>query len=139
MILSFWLLVFSMFVFLSLALLKRFQELDAARHQSQTQIKGRGYAANDRELVAAMGIISGFLAALVLALYVNSPDVQKLYRQPILLLLICPLLLYWICHVWFTAHRGQMHDDPVVFALRDRASYVVGALTLAVLWLATGH
>jgi 4-hydroxybenzoate polyprenyltransferase/phosphoserine phosphatase len=138
-VLSFWLLVFSMFVFLSLALLKRFQELDAARQQSKGDIKGRGYAANDRELVAALGTVSGFLAVLVLALYVNSPEVRELYRQQNLLLLICPLLLYWISHVWLMAHRGQMHEDPIVFALRDRASYVVGALTLAVIWLATGH
>ncbi len=136
---SFWLLVFSMFIFLSLALVKRFLELQAARQQNQNEIKGRGYAAGDLELVASLGSSSGYLAVLVLALYVNSQDAQELYRHATLLLLICPLLLYWISRVWLIAHRGQMHGDPIVFALKDRVSYLIGALTLAVLWLATGR
>jgi 4-hydroxybenzoate polyprenyltransferase len=134
---SIWLLVFSMFVFLSLALVKRFVELQSARQQSQSEIKGRGYAASDLELVATLGASSGYLAVLVLALYVNSPEIG-LYRHPALLLLICPLLLYWISRVWLLAHRGNLHDDPIIFALKDRVSYLVGALTLIVLWLATG-
>jgi hypothetical protein len=91
------------------------------------------------EFVATLGPSSGYLAVLVLALYVNSQEVRKLYENPTLLLLVCPLMLYWISRIWFLAHRGQMHSDPIVFALRDRASYIVGALTLAILWLATGH
>jgi 4-hydroxybenzoate polyprenyltransferase/phosphoserine phosphatase len=134
---SFWLLVFSMFLFLSLALVKRFVELHAARRQNLPEIHGRGYAAHDFELVAILGPVSGYLAALVLALYVNSPEVRLLYRHPTVLLGVCALLLYWISRVWLLAHRGQMHGDPVVFALKDPASYVVGALTFAVLWLAT--
>jgi len=136
---SFWLLVFAMFLFLSLALVKRFVELAAARQQSKADLKGRGYIAGDLELVATLGSSSGYLAVLVLALYVNSQDVLKLYAYPKLVLLICPLLLYWISRVWLLAHRGQMHGDPIVFALKDRASYLVGALTLLVLWIATGH
>ncbi len=136
---SFWLLVFSMFIFLSLALVKRYLELDAARQQSKSEIKGRGYVAGDQDLVATLGSSSGYLAVLVLALYVNSQEVRVLYQTPTLLLLICPLLLYWISRVWLLAHRGQMHGDPIVFALKDRVSYIVGALTLGVLWLATGH
>jgi 4-hydroxybenzoate polyprenyltransferase len=135
---SSWLLVFSMFVFLSLALVKRFVELKAARQQAQPQIKNRGYAPDDMELVAMLGASSGYMAALVLALYVNSPDVRLLYQHPKALLLICPLLLYWISRVWLLSHRGQMHDDPIVFALKDRVSYLVATLTMAVLWLATG-
>ena len=135
---SFWLLVFSMFIFLSLALVKRFVELDSARRQSQPQIKGRGYAAGDLELVSSLGSSSGYLAVLVTALYVNSQEVRELYQHPALLLLICPLLLYWISRMWMIAHRGQMHDDPIVFALKDRVSYLVGALTLGVVWLASG-
>ena len=134
---SFWLLVFAMFVFLSLALVKRFVELEAARQQNKPGIKGRGYAAGDRELVAALGSTSGYLAVLVLALYVNSQEVTVLYHRPLLLLLICPLLLYWISRVWMVAHRGQMHDDPILFALKDSTSYVIGLLSLLVLWLAT--
>ena len=136
---SFWLLAFSMFIFLSLALVKRFTELKALRQQNRHDSKGRGYVASDLELVAMLGIANGFLAVLVVALYVNSVEVKILYRYPILLLLMCPMLLYWISRVWLIAHRGQMHDDPIVFALKDRVSYLIGALTLGVLWLATGH
>jgi 4-hydroxybenzoate polyprenyltransferase len=135
---SFWLLVFSMFIFLSLALMKRFTELLAARQQNRSELKGRGYSSTDLEVVATLGTSSGYLAVLVLALYVHSEEVFGKYEKPMLLLLICPLLLYWISRVWMLAHRGQMHDDPIVFTLKDRVSYVVGALTLLVLWLAAG-
>lgn len=135
---SAWLLMFSMFVFLSLALMKRFQELHAVRANSGHEVKGRGYTAADLELVATLGLVSGFVAVLVMALYVTSEQVAKLYTHPALLLLVCPLLLYWISRVWFLAHRGQMHDDPTVFAFKDWVSYVVGALTVGVMWLATG-
>jgi 4-hydroxybenzoate polyprenyltransferase len=135
---SSWLLVFSMFIFLSLALLKRFCELQNLREQNQTDAKGRGYTAADLELVAMIGLVSGYLAVLVLALYVNSQQVVELYQRPLSLLLICPLMLYWISRVWLIGHRGQMHSDPVLFALKDWPSYVIGALTLAVMWFATG-
>ena len=135
---SAWLLVFSMFIFLSLALMKRFQELQALRQQNGHAVKGRGYTAGDLELVTTLGLVSGFIAVLVLALYVNSEQVVKLYARPTLLLLVCPLLLYWISRVWFLTHRGQMHDDPTAFAFKDWVSYLIGALTLAVMWLATG-
>ena len=135
---SVWLLAFSMFIFLSLALVKRFLELDAARRQKQTDIKGRGYQSDDLAMVSTLGVTSGYLSVLVLALYVNSNEVRALYRHPTLLLLICPLMLYWISRVWMLAHRGQMHEDPIVFALRDRVSYAIGLLILFVLWMATG-
>jgi 4-hydroxybenzoate polyprenyltransferase len=138
---SFWLLAFSMFIFLSLALLKRYTELAAVRQKDQPGPAGRGYVSGDLELVAMLGIGSGFLSVLVMALYVKSPelDTQRLYQNPMLLLLMCPLLLFWVSRVWLLAHRGQMHDDPVVFALKDGVSYVIGALALLVLWLATGR
>ena len=136
-VLSNWLLVFSMFIFLSLALAKRFLELQMLRQENKTDAKGRGYTASDLELVTTLGLVSGYVAVLVLALYVNSDQVRILYLHPTRLLLVCLLLLYWISRVWFIAHRGQMRDDPVVFALRDWVSYAVGALMLAVLWLAT--
>ena len=144
---SFWLLAFSMFIFLSLALVKRFTELKILRQQNRHDSKGRGYVASDLELVAMLGIANGFLAVLVMALYVNSPEVgqgagpsgEPLYKHPALLLLVCPLLLFWISRVWLIAHRGQMHDDPIVFALKDRVSYLIGALTLGIIWLAAGH
>jgi 4-hydroxybenzoate polyprenyltransferase/phosphoserine phosphatase len=136
---SVWLLVFSMFLFLSLALMKRVQELQAVRSGNGNAIKGRGYTAGDLELVSMLGVVSGFLAVLVLALYVNSEQVRTLYAHPTALLLVCPLLLYWIARVWLLAHRGHMHEDPTVFALKDWVSYVVGMATLGVMWLATGH
>ncbi len=138
---SFWLLAFSMFIFLSLALLKRYTELAALRQANKHGPAGRGYVGGDLELVAMLGIGSGFLAVLVMALYVNSPelDVQRLYKYPMLLLLMCPLLLFWVSRAWLIAHRGRMHDDPVVFALKDGVSYLIGALALLVLWLATGR
>jgi 4-hydroxybenzoate polyprenyltransferase len=128
---SSWLLVFSMFIFLSLALVKRYVEL-AGTEQLKS---GRGYNPGDMEIVASLGTGSGYLAALVLALYVNSQQVVALYQHPNLLLLLCPLLLYWVSRVWLLAHRGQMHDDPVYFAVKDPASYIIGLLVLATMWM----
>jgi len=132
-----WLLTFSMFIFLSLALMKRFQEIESVREQNGHDLKGRGYTAHDRRTVVTLGILTGILAVIVLGLYVNSAQVVKLYARPALLLLACPLLLAWICRVWYLTYRGQMHDDPTAFAFKDWASYVIGALTLAVMWFAT--
>lgn len=136
---SAWLLVFSMFIFLSLALMKRLQELQSLRQNNGAEIKGRGYTAGDFQLVTTLGLVSGFIAVLVLALYVNSDQVAKLYAHPTALLLVCPLLLYWIARVWLLTHRGQMHDDPTAFAFKDWVSYAIGAATLVVMWLATGR
>src|SRR6185295_664454 len=112
--LSFWLLMFSMFIFLSLALVKRFVELMAISAQNESKQRGRGYRPSDLELVASLGSSCGYLAVLVLALYVNSQDVLKLYGRPHLLLLGYPILLFWISRVWLVAHRGQVHEDPIV-------------------------
>ncbi|MBI3767361.1 MAG: UbiA family prenyltransferase [Deltaproteobacteria bacterium] len=132
-----WLLAFSLFFFFSLALVKRFSELDTLRRDADGTKATRGYYASDREQVASLGSASGYIAVLVLALYINSEAVVALYRQPTVLWLICPLLLYWISRIWLLAHRGQIHEDPVVFALRDRVSYVVGACVVVVLFVAT--
>jgi 4-hydroxybenzoate polyprenyltransferase/phosphoserine phosphatase len=134
---SSWLLGFSMFIFLSLAMMKRLQELQSLREQKLTGIKGRGYVVGDLEMINTFGITSGYLSVIVMALYVNSDQVSRLYHHPGLLLLICPLLLYWISRVWLITHRGQLHDDPVLFALKDGQSYVIGALALLLVWLAT--
>lgn len=148
-----WLLAFSLFFFLNLAFVKRFAELHALRSSAEADtranagadagintgagnaektIAGRGYGVEDVEGLANLGAASGYVSVLVVALYINSPAVSELYRAPALLWLLCPLLLYWISRVWLLARRGQMHDDPVVFALRDRTSYIIGALALAV-------
>ncbi len=134
---SVWLLAFSMFLFFSLALLKRFQEVEAMPAGNLAEVPGRGYVASDLQLLTPLGAASGYLSVLVLALYVNSDQVRLLYHRPALLLLICPLLLYWISRVWMLTTRGHMHDDPVVFALKDPASYLVGVLSLAVIVIAT--
>jgi len=138
-----WLLAFSMFFFLNLAMVKRYQEVavlppaPSGAEKHQNVVRGRGYVAEDAPLLMQLGIASGYLSVLVLALYVSSDKVRQLYTHPYLFLLICPLFLYWISRVWLLTHRGEMSDDPVLFAIRDRASYVVGALALATMWLAT--
>ena len=135
---SSWLLLFSMCIFLSLALVKRYVEL-AAEKTSASGARGRGYAPRDLGVITVLGTGCGGLAALVLALYVHSYAVVILYARPTVLLLLCPLLLFWISRVWLLARRRAMHDDPVVFALKDWLSYLIGVLVLAVLWLATGR
>jgi 4-hydroxybenzoate polyprenyltransferase/phosphoserine phosphatase len=124
-VLSFWLLAFSMFLFLSLAMLKRYTELRSLRDAGQTEASGRGYAVDDLPLIESLGGSSGFLSVLVLALYINSTASEVLYRHPQILWMLCPLLLYWVSRAWLIAHRGAMHDDPVVFALVDRGSRII--------------
>jgi 4-hydroxybenzoate polyprenyltransferase len=123
--LSFWLLAFSMFLFLSLALLKRYTELVVQRDAGNAQAHGRGYAVTDASLLAMLGGASGYLSVLVLALYIDSTASAALYHHPQWLWLMCPLLLYWISRVWIIAHRGAMNDDPVVFAVTDNVSRIV--------------
>lgn len=130
---SSWLLAFSMFLFLSLAFLKRYAELTAFAAGDTENLKGRGYQRRDREWLGALGGAAGYLAVMVLALYINSDEVTVLYRRPPLLWLVCPPLLFWISRIWLHAYRGQVEDDPIVFTVRDPASYVVGGLVAIVL------
>lgn len=134
--LSFWLLLFSVFLFLSLAFVKRFAELDSLRRQQRLRAAGRGYHVEDLPVLQSLGTSAGYLSVLVLALYINSPAIEGLYRQPKLIWLLCVLMLYWISRVWMKAQRGEMHDDPVVFALKDRNSLIVGILAVATVALA---
>jgi 4-hydroxybenzoate polyprenyltransferase len=133
---TFWLLAFSMFMFLSLALVKRFTELRALQRNGQLQASGRGYTTDDLPLLLSCGTAAGFVSVLVLALYV-SQGTEHLYRHPQLLWLLCPLMLYWITRVWRKAHRLELHDDPVVFALSDKPSIAVGVLCALLGALAT--
>ncbi len=133
---SFWLLAFSMFIFLSLAMAKRCAELSAMQAIAGERVKGRGYRRGDLAMVQSLGASSGQLAVLVLALYIVQDGGYAAYGRPEVLWLLCPLLLYWIGRVWIFAHRGRLHEDPVVFALRDRVSWWVGGAALAILWLA---
>lgn len=134
--LSFWLLAFSMFIFLSLALVKRYAELNELKLSGISKVRGRGYHPSDLELLSSLGASSGYLSVLVLALYINDSNTAALYKDPTYIWLACPLLLYWVSRTWMITHRGHMHDDPVVFALKDRVSQVVGCLFILVFWLA---
>jgi 4-hydroxybenzoate polyprenyltransferase len=131
---STWLLAFSMFLFLSLAFLKRYTEVNAMDGSATEQVRRRGYIRGDREWLGSMGGASGYLSVLVLALYINSEQVVALYRNPLLLWLICPLLLFWTSRMWLLAHRGRIHDDPIVATVRDPVSYLLGALVAVVLY-----
>lgn len=136
-LLSFWLLAFSMFVFLSLALVKRYAELFQARAAgSSAKARGRGYWPDDLEMVASLGTSAGYMAVLVLALYVNDAATAGLYQHPQVIWFACPLLLMWISRVWMLAHRGHMNEDPLLFAVHDRVSLLLGALLGCVFWAA---
>ena len=132
---SSWLLAFSTFIFLSLALVKRYAEL-VIMSAASGKVRVRGYEVIDKELLASLGCGSGYVAVLVLALYISSGKAEILYTRHQLIWLLCPLLLYWISYVWLIAHRGAMHDDPLVFTLKDRASRITLFLAGVVLVLA---
>lgn len=135
--LSFWLLLFSVFLFLSLALVKRYAELEAMRRQKRLKAAGRGYHIEDLPVLQSFGAAAGYLSVLVLALYINSPDVAVLYNNPRVIWFLCALMLYWISRIWMKTHRGEMHDDPVIFALRDRISLGIGLLAVMTVVLAS--
>ena len=133
---SAWLLAFCVFLFFSLAMVKRYAELVAMRAVEGSQAHARAYLLEDSELLAALGSASGYLSVLVLALYITSEAMHDPHVRYQLIWLVCVLLLYWISYMWLMAHRGRMHDDPLVFALRDRVSQVVIALMAATLLIA---
>lgn len=129
---SSWLMAFSMFTFLSLALVKRASELVSMEKLARKGAKGRDYQLGDTQAIISMGIAAGYIAILVLALFVDSPSVSYHYRNPRLLWLLCPLMLYWISRLWIKTTRGEMHDDPLLYSLRDRGSWLVFASMTAV-------
>ena len=135
-ILSFWLLAFSLFLFLSLAFLKRYNELKNMDQSSVKKVPGRGYISGDLEMITHFGTTSGYLSVLILALYIQDGVSSVLYMSPKVIWLACPLLLYWISRVWIIAQRGQMHEDPIIFALKDPVSWVAGVGFIAVFVLA---
>lgn len=143
---SFWLLAFTLFLFFSLAVVKRLTELTQfvrrAAHRTGVELAGatlagRGYAPEDLDMLRSMAASSGYMAVLVLALYVNSGEVLPLYRHPQVLWALCPILLFWVSRVLMLANRGSMNEDPVIFALRDRVSLAAGAASLATVLVAT--
>ena len=133
---SFWLLSFSMFVFFSLALTKRYSELLEVQARQRHDVGGRGYSVVDMDVVRIFGIASGYMSVLVLALYIHSKDVRMLYSHPQMIWLLCPIFLYWISRMWLITGRGLMHDDPLLFTLQDHVSQGIAAIGFLVLWLA---
>jgi len=133
---SSWLLAYSIFIFFSLALLKRYSEMTFLS-RAEGELTGRGYRKSDLDALAMLGAASGFLSVLVLALYVSSDEVVALYTHPQALWLLCPVMLYWISRVWLLAHRGEITDEPIIFALRDPASYFAGTLAGLIVWMAS--
>lgn len=130
-----WLLAFSMFLFLSLALLKRYTELLSMIKENKVKATGRGYHVEDIDMIRGFGTSSAYIAILVYALYAYSDQVQVLYNKPSLMWLVAVLLLYWITRIWFLAHRGKMTDDPIVFTGKDPNSWIVGLIIgILMLW-----
>lgn len=135
--LSFWLLAFSVFLFLSLAFVKRYAELEVQLLDGKQKAHGRGYYTSDAPLLQTMGITSGYAAVMVLAFYLNSDAVIQLYQTPEFIWGTVPVMLFWISWMWMKAHRGEMHDDPLVFAVKDKASLLAGITFAAVLAMGT--
>jgi 4-hydroxybenzoate polyprenyltransferase len=134
---SAWLIAFCVFLFFSLAMIKRYAELVVMRTIEGAHAHARAYELEDSELLAALGGASGYLAVLVLALYISSEATANMFGRHQVIWLVCVLLLYWISYMWLMAHRARMHDDPLVFALKDNVSRVLIALMAAIFLLAT--
>lgn len=132
-----WLLTFALFLFLSLALAKRFTELRRLAAAEQAKSNGRGYVVGDKHLLGQLGTASGLISVLVLMLYISSPEISLLYQNSHALWLMAPLLLYWISRIWLLAERGTLQEDALVFALKDRVSYavLVGSILVGLLAL----
>lgn len=133
---SYWLIVFSLFVFMSLAMIKRFTELKNMQLRNESVMTHRGYEVGDAGLLLIMGIVSSYIAILVVALYIHDPLVVTKYTTPMWLWLVIPAMLYWLSRIWLFANRGNLIEDPVLFVLKDRASYIVVFVCLASILLA---
>jgi len=133
---SFWLLAFAIFLFLSLALAKRSAELLVMQKAGEKEAPGRGYLVADLPIVMMLGTTSGLISVLVMMLYVNSDIVSAQYTLPQVIWLLSPLLLFWVLRLWFVTNRGGLHEDPVVYALTNRTSLIVGALCVLVVLFA---
>jgi 4-hydroxybenzoate polyprenyltransferase len=134
-VLSFWLIAFSVFLFLSLAFVKRCSELIQIGKNNDLKNRGRGYSGEDIILLQIMGIVCGFMSIIVFSLYINSAEVVRLYAQPKILWLISFLFLFWISRIWFYTIRGKMTDDPIIFAVKDITSYFIFLFTALIILL----
>ena len=133
---SHWLAGFSIFLFFSLAIVKRFSELENLRSSGAPPRNGRGYLVADLNQLRSFGTASAFAAVMVFAIYISDSDVTVLYRHPQLLWLIMPLMILWLCRIWLLASRGSLDEDPLVFALSDRMSLLIGIAVAVIAWLA---
>lgn len=133
---SFWLMAFSMFIFMSLAIIKRYTELAWLRESGIQRTEGRGYLAKDLDMMAIFGSSSALIAVMVFALYINSEDIQSQYVTPEVLWFICPVLLYLMSRIWLLAYRGQVHEDPLVFVLKDRINQSAALIMAVLIYLA---
>ena len=136
--LSFWILAFSVFLFFSLALVKRCTELLLLKSEGKSHTKGRGYDVKDLEVLTALGVAAGYISVLVVALFINSNEVIERYSEHEFLWLLMPLMLYWISRIWLVTHRGEMVDDPIVFAIKDKVSIFTALLMASVIILSMG-
>jgi 4-hydroxybenzoate polyprenyltransferase len=127
-----WLLAMSAFAFTSLAFVKRFTELRESEGSLDQPTNGRGYGGADVGIMRAVGPATGYMAVLVFALYLNSQNVIQNYEHPKALWLLVPLLMYWFTRLWFLTNRGEVHDDPLVFVLRDAMSLLVIGLMVMI-------
>jgi 4-hydroxybenzoate polyprenyltransferase/phosphoserine phosphatase len=135
---SYWLLVFSTFFFMGLALLKRYTEVSSLLLSDlKADFSGRGYLSSDTLLLFGLGLGCSVASVLVFSLYLNSPQVSNLYSNPAYLWFLIPMLLYWNGRTWLLAVRKMVHDDPVIFALRDRVSWLIAFLAMGILAAAT--
>jgi 4-hydroxybenzoate polyprenyltransferase len=135
--LSRWFLAFSVFIFLSLAMLKRLVETKGVAARDGEVLAGRGWEVADAPLLLGFGAASAVASALVYCLYITGDEVARLYARPDLLWAGLPILLYWLGRLWLLANRGEVQEDPIVFALEDRASYVVLAALVVTVVLAS--
>lgn len=134
-----WLLAFTIFLFFSLALLKRYVDIiimQRSKISNTSFLSGRGYQINDSNMIMSLGVGSGLISSLVLILYVGSDQVQKLYSTPMMLVALVPVMLYWISRMWLMAERGEIKSDPVLFALKDFNSYLVVFCTFLIMYFA---
>jgi len=127
-----WLLSFSVFLFFSLAFLKRYVNIILENNVSTKN--GTGYSINDSNILKSFGVGSGIISTLVLILYTGSEQVQPFYLTPMILIFLAPIMLYWICRIWLLADRGLIKDDPILFAIKDKISYVVAICFLCIMF-----
>lgn len=134
--LSFYLLIFSIFLFSSLGMVKRFAELHNLQIANKLSARGRGYRVEDMAPVRMIGISLGYMSVFIMGLYINSPLITEYYSNPKVIWFLIPLLTYWLGRLWIIANRGEVHEDPLIFALKDSTSLLVAAISAVILVIA---